>query len=84
MFIGYCDDRSDETYKFICLRTRKVLMSRDVICLGKYYKEAEKFGYGLDYKFPHDYPGNYVDQEYLPKELHGKIYVPKDKKKKED
>ena len=27
-----------------------------------------------DYKYPHDYPGHYVIQEYLPKELRNKKY----------
>ena len=40
-----------------------------------HYKDAKKYGYGVDYKYPHDYPGHYVEQEYLPKELHGKQYV---------
>ena len=38
------------------------------------YKGAKLLGHGLDYKYPHDYPGNFVEQEYLPKELSGKIY----------
>ncbi|MGC9049239.1 MAG: replication-associated recombination protein A [Patescibacteria group bacterium] len=31
-------------------------------------------GYGQDYKYPHNYPGAKVNQEYLPKELRGKKY----------
>ena len=27
------------------------------------------------YKYPHDYPGNWVEQDYLPKELKGKKYL---------
>ncbi|MCH8314115.1 MAG: replication-associated recombination protein A [Nitrospinae bacterium] len=45
-----------------------------------HYKDAKKYGYGVDYKYPHDYPGNYVEQEYLPKELRGKKYLPPDQK----
>ena len=40
-----------------------------------HYKDAKKYGYGVEYKYPHDYPGHYVQQEYLPKELQGKKYV---------
>ncbi len=37
------------------------------------------FGYGKDYKYPHDYPGHFVAQEYLPKSLAGKrYYLPSD------
>jgi putative ATPase len=46
-----------------------------------HYKDAKKYGYGVDYKYPHDYPDHYVEQEYLPKELRGKKYVVGDKKK---
>jgi len=31
-------------------------------------------GYGAGYLYPHDAPGNYVAQEYLPDGLHGKKY----------
>jgi len=40
-----------------------------------HYKDAKKYGYGVDYKYPHDYPNHTVEQEYLPKELRGKKYV---------
>ncbi len=42
-----------------------------------HYKDAKKYGYGADYKYPHDYPGHHVEQDYLPKELKGKKYVPR-------
>ncbi len=41
-----------------------------------HYKDAEKYGYGVDYKYPHQFPGNYVEQQYLPNELKNKNYVP--------
>lgn len=31
-------------------------------------------GYGKGYKYAHDFPGNIVKQEYLPKEMAGAIY----------
>lgn len=31
-------------------------------------------GYGKGYKYAHDYPGNIVDQEYLPEQMKGTIY----------
>ncbi|MCX8118193.1 MAG: replication-associated recombination protein A [Desulfobacterota bacterium] len=31
-------------------------------------------GYGRDYKYPHDYPDHFVEEEYLPENLKGKIY----------
>ena len=33
-----------------------------------------KLGYGVGYKYAHDYPGNIVDQQYLPDEMKGTIY----------
>ncbi len=34
-----------------------------------HYKGAAKLGRGLDYKYAHDFPGHYVDQQYLPDEV---------------
>jgi len=31
-------------------------------------------GYGKDYKYPHDFPGHFVDEEYLPDNLKGRRY----------
>ena len=31
-------------------------------------------GYGKDYKYPHDYPDHFVEGEYLPENLKGRIY----------
>ena len=39
-----------------------------------HYKGAVKLGHGLDYKYAHDYPNNYVEQQYLPYELSGKEF----------
>jgi len=36
--------------------------------------QMKDLGYGTDYKYAHDYPGNYVKQDYLPKEVKGSIY----------
>jgi putative ATPase len=34
----------------------------------------EDLGYGKDYKYAHDYPGQVVDQEHLPQDLKGRKY----------
>ena len=37
----------------------------------------EQFGYHAGYKYPHDYPGHVVEQQYLPDKMLGtKYYVP--------
>lgn len=33
------------------------------------YSGAKKFGHGKGYRYPHDYPGNFVSQQYLPEGL---------------
>jgi putative ATPase len=34
----------------------------------------EDIGYGKDYKYPHDFPDHFVEEEYLPENLKGRIY----------
>jgi putative ATPase len=34
----------------------------------------EELGYGKGYKYPHDYPGHFVEEDYLPENLRGTIY----------
>ena len=42
-----------------------------------HYKGAQKLGHGIGYKYAHDYPHHYVEQQYLPDEIVGeKFYVP--------
>ena len=38
----------------------------------------EEFGYGVGYKYPHDYPGHYVEQQYLPNKMLGTKYYEED------
>lgn len=43
----------------------------------RHYKGAEKLGRGIGYKYAHDYPNHYVDQQYLPDPYVGmKLYNP--------
>ncbi len=39
-----------------------------------HYKGAAKLGHGIGYKYAHDYPNHYVEQQYLPYELNGKEF----------
>lgn len=39
-----------------------------------HYKGAAKLGHGTGYKYSHDYPNHYVEQQYLPYELNGKEF----------
>ncbi|WP_010098967.1 replication-associated recombination protein A [Ornithinibacillus scapharcae] len=39
-----------------------------------HYQGAKSLGRGVDYKYPHDYPGAWVYQQYLPDSLKNKQY----------
>jgi putative ATPase len=39
-----------------------------------HYKSASKLGHGIGYKYAHDYPDHYVEQQYKPYELNGKEF----------
>lgn len=42
-----------------------------------HYKGASKLGHGIGYKYAHDYPNHYVQQQYLPDEIKEmKFYEP--------
>ncbi len=44
-----------------------------------HYPGAEQLGHGVEYKYPHNYPDGWVEQQYMPDELMGhKYYFPKD------
>lgn len=48
-------------------------------------KLMKDIGYGADYKYAHDYQGNFVDQEFLPNEIKGmKFYEPGDNPKERE
>ena len=39
-----------------------------------HYKGAAKLGHGTGYKYAHNYPNHYVEQQYLPYELSGREF----------
>jgi len=41
-----------------------------------HYPAAKKSGFGTEYKYPHNYPGGFVRQEYLPKKEDIRYYKP--------
>jgi putative ATPase len=42
-----------------------------------HYKGSEELGH-TGYKYPHNYPGHYVEQEYFPKEMGKHTYYVED------
>ena len=46
-----------------------------------HYSGAKKLGHGIEYKYPHSYPNNYVKQQYLPDTIKDrKYYIPSNNK----
>lgn len=44
-----------------------------------HYTGHERLGSGAEYKYPHDFPGHWVRQEYMPPEVKGRrYYIPSD------
>lgn len=44
-----------------------------------HYPAAKKAGFGVDYKYPHDYQGGFVPQQYLPPAARKNYYRPTDR-----
>lgn len=43
------------------------------------YRGAKQLGHGSGYRYPHDFPGHYIEQDYLPEEIrYKKFYRPTD------
>ncbi len=40
----------------------------------RHYQGAKDLGHGLNYRYPHNYPGNYVKQQYLPDGLTDAVF----------
>ena len=41
-----------------------------------HYKDAGKLNHGIGYKYPHNYPGHFVEQQYLPDKIKNeKFYI---------
>lgn len=39
----------------------------------------KQLGYGKDYKYAHDFPGHFINQQYMPEELHHpQLWLPQD------
>lgn len=48
-------------------------------------KLMKELGYGANYKYAHSYQGNFVDQEFLPKEISGtQFYTPQQNSKEKE
>jgi putative ATPase len=44
------------------------------------YRGAASLGHGTNYRYPHDYPDGWIEQQYLPDEVAGaRYYEPTDR-----
>ena len=58
-------------------RAQQDATSNDAVPLhlrDAHYPGARKLGHGKGYKYPHDFPGHVVEQEYRPQRFSGKRY----------
>lgn len=50
-----------------------------------HYKGSKNLGHGVGYKYAHNYPNHYVEQQYMPKEIEGTVfYEPGDNGKEKE
>lgn len=76
-----CAPKSNAACEAVFAAQREVEHSGDlpipVHLQDAHYKGAAKLGHGTGYKYAHDYPNHYVEQQYLPDELTGmEFYTP--------
>ena len=75
-FLASCP-KSNESY--MALVKAKEVATQALYEIPLYLRNAptklmQQFGYSKGYKYPHDYHGHFVDEEYLPKEIKDLIF----------
>ncbi len=77
-----CAPKSNAAVNAISLAMESVRSVRTTVpahLQDSHYRGAAKLGRGLGYRYAHDYPGHYVDQQYLPDEIKdARFYEPGD------
>ncbi len=78
-----CAPKSNAACEAIFAATREVEQSGNLPIpthlQDAHYKGAARLGHGTGYKYAHDYPNHYVEQQYLPDKLAGtRFYKPTD------
>ena len=77
-----CDPKSNASYMAINEAMESVKNKKTTVpphLQDAHYGGASKMGHGLGYRYAHDYPNHYVDQQYLPDEIKGsRFYRPED------
>ena len=55
-----------------CVKAKKTTVP--VHLQDAHYGGHESLGHGIGYKYAHDYPNHYVNQQYLPSEIEGEHF----------
>ena len=75
-----CAPKSNAAVNAISAAMESVKRTRTTVPVhlqDAHYGGHEKLGHGVGYKYAHDYPGHYVEQQYLPDEIKDeKFYIP--------
>ena len=75
-----CAPKSNASYMGISAAMEAVRNNKTTIpshLQDAHYKGSAKLGHGVGYKYAHDYPDHYVDQQYLPDEIkNARFYTP--------
>lgn len=70
--------KSNSAYKALDLALQDIRQGRSgnipAHIRDSHYQGAKEIGRGLNYKYPHDFPGAWVDQQYLPDSLKNREY----------
>ena len=74
-----CAPKSNSAYMAIENALKDVKNSKNVDEVplhlrDTHYKGSKFFGHGKNYKYPHDFEGNFIKQNYLPKDFSEKKY----------
>lgn len=73
-----CAPKSNSAVNAICAANDEIKRSGNLPVpphlQDAHYKGSAKLGRGIGYKYAHDYPNHYVEQQYLPYELKGKTF----------
>ncbi|MDZ7363174.1 MAG: replication-associated recombination protein A [candidate division KSB1 bacterium] len=70
--------KSNASYKAI-LAARKDVQEKPLGPIPLHLRNAPtplmaQQGHGVEYKYPHDYPGNFIEQNYMPENLQDALY----------
>ncbi len=84
-----CSPKSNSAYKAI-RKAQKAVEKFGDLPVPLHLRNApthlmKKLGYGADYLYPHDYPDNFTEQQYLPDAMQGQVfYQPADNEREQE